>query len=195
MNNWNDNLWKAMGLMFRSHPWHGVPLGDDAPQRVTAYIEMTPNDTCKYELDKSTGIMKMDRPQIYSSQCPVLYGLLPQTYCGERIAEYCMMRAGLNDLVGDADPLDICVLTERHIFRGNILMQCEPIGGLRMIDGGEADDKIIAVMAGDPAYTSWHDVSDCPDAMMDRLRHYFLTYKQGPDTPRQVCNITHVYGR
>lgn len=195
MNHENTPLWTVMGLLFRSHPWHGVPLGPEAPETVTAYIEMTPADTCKYELDKVTGIMKMDRPQLFSSQCPVLYGLLPQTYCAEQIAAFCEEKSGLKDIQGDMDPLDVCVLSEKHIARGNILMRCKPIGGLRMIDGNEADDKIIAVMAGDPAYQNWNDVSDCPSSMIDRLRHYFLTYKQGPDTRQQVCQITHVYGK
>ena len=194
-NDKNNPLWTVMGLLFRSHPWHGVPLGPDAPNTVTAYIEMTPADTCKYELDKVTGIMKMDRPQLYSSQCPVLYGLMPQTYCAEQIGAFCEQQAGIEGIQGDGDPLDICVLSEKHIARGNILMRCKPIGGLRMIDGNEADDKIIAVMEGDPAYERWNDVSDCPASMINRLRHYFLTYKQGPDTPQQVCQITHIYGR
>ena len=184
-----------MGLLFRSHPWHGVPIGDRSPEVVTAYIEMTPTDTVKYELDKTTGILKIDRPQLYSSVCPVLYGLVPQTYCAERVADLCMMRNGTTGIIGDGDPLDICVLTEKHISHGNVLMQVIPIGGLRMLDGNEADDKIIAVMQNDAAYKDWRSVEDCPDSLVVRLRHYFLTYKQSPDAMYRECDITHVYGR
>ena len=191
----SDPLWSLMGLLFRSHPWHGVPIGEEAPEFVTAYIEMTPNDTAKYELDKTTGIMKLDRPQLYSSVCPTLYGMIPQTYCGERVADLCMTRNASMNVVGDGDPLDICVLTEKPITRANILMQTVPIGGLRMLDGNEADDKIIAVLKGDLAYIDYRDISDCPKSLITRLRHYFLSYKQSPDEKRQECEITHIYGR
>jgi inorganic pyrophosphatase len=76
-----------MSLLFRAHPWHGVPLGERAPEQVTCYIEITTADTVKYELDKATGLLTLDRPQRYSNVCPTLYGLLPQTYCGERVAQ------------------------------------------------------------------------------------------------------------
>lgn len=188
-------IWNLMGQLFRSHPWHGVPIGDQVPEVVTAYIEMTPTDTIKYELDKATGIRKVDRPQLYSNVCPALYGLIPQTYCAERTAQLCMDRCGRTGIAGDGDPLDICILTEKHITHGNILMQAVPIGGLRMLDGNEADDKIIAVMKNDAAYQDWHSIEDCPDSLITRLRHYFLTYKQSPDAIKRECEITQVYGR
>lgn len=191
----SEPLVSLMGLLFRSHPWHGVPIGEDAPKICNAYIEMTPQDTVKYELDKQTGIMKVDRPQLFSSVCPTLYGLVPQTYCAERVADLCMIRNAVTGIVGDGDPLDICVLTEKHITHGNIIMTVVPIGGFRMIDGNEADDKIIAVMKNDAAYRNYRDITDCPDTVLNRLRHYFLTYKQSPDASERECEITHIYGR
>lgn len=182
-------------MLFRSHPWHGMSLGDKAPEAVNCYIEIVPTDTVKYELDKETGILKIDRPQKYSSLCPSLYGLLPKTYCGPLTAEYCMKKTGLKNIKGDEDPLDICVLTERAIPRGDIILQAYPIGGLRMIDGEEADDKIIAVLQGDYVYGNFKDISECPENIVERLRHYFLTYKDSPDKKNGRVQITHTYGR
>jgi inorganic pyrophosphatase len=102
---------RLMGLTFRAHPWHGVSIGDHAPEVVTAYIEIVPTDTVKYEVDKVSGFLKVDRPQRFSNFCPVYYGLVPQTFCGERVAAMFSMRAKRCDIVGDGDPLDICVLT------------------------------------------------------------------------------------
>ena len=181
--------------LFRAHPWHGVSIGDGAPELVTAYIEIVPSDTVKYELDKATGHMKVDRPQKFSNVYPTLYGLLPQTYCGERIADLCMKKASRDDIVGDGDPLDICVLAEKSITHGDILLPVTPIGGLRMIDGNEADDKILAVMRGDAIYGHMKDIYECPPALVDRLKHYFLTYKDAPGARKRNCEITHVYGR
>ena len=183
------------GLAFTAHPWHGVPIGSDWPRSVTVYVEIVPTDAVKYELDKATGLLKVDRPQMYSNVCPSLYGLIPQTLCGERVATLCMERTGRKGIVGDEDPMDICVLTEKPISHGNVLVRATPIGGLRMLDGNEADDKIIAVLAGDAVYGDFSDVGECPPLLLDRLRHYFLTYKQAPDPATPACEITHVYGR
>ena len=183
-------------LAFRAHPWHGVALGHQAPEVCTTYIEIVPTDTVKYEVDKVTGILKVDRPQKYSNVCPTLYGFLPQTYCGDQVGAFCDERTGRSGIVGDGDPLDICVLTEKAIPRGDILLHSVPIGGLRMIDGNEADDKIIAVMQGDALHGDWRDIGDCPAALVDRLRHYFLTYKDVPGTSgERRVEITHVYDR
>jgi inorganic pyrophosphatase len=162
---------------------------------VNAYIEIVPADTVKYELDKPTGHLKLDRPQKFSNVYPTLYGLIPQTYCGEAIAEFCMQQASRQGIVGDGDPLDICVLTEKAITHGDILLPVTPIGGLRMIDGNQADDKIIAVMRGDAIYGHMCDLHECPPAQIDRLRHYFLTYKDAPGARQREAEITHVYGR
>jgi inorganic pyrophosphatase len=184
-----------MGLLFRAHPWHGIDIADDSPEIVNAYVEMTPIDPMKYELDKSTGHLKVDRPQQFSSMVPMLYGLIPKTYCGKRVADYCNEKTHRNDILGDDDPLDICILTERHIAYNNILVSAVPIGGFRMIDGDEADDKIIAFLKGDLVYSLWNDIDDVPTAFVERLRHYFLTYKDIPGTKKRKCEITHTYGK
>lgn len=191
-----DPIWKLMGTLFKSHPWHGVPIGEKTPEQVTAYIEIVPTDTVKYELDKSSGHLKVDRPQGFSNICPTLYGLVPQTLCADRVAEYSMQKSGMEGIVGDDDPLDICVLTERDLSHGNVFLQAIPIGGFRMIDQGEADDKILAVLVGDATYGHMRDISEVPDGVAQRLKHYFLTYKQvpGDGSPRR-CEITHTYGR
>ena len=186
---------RAPAPSVRAHPWHGVDLGPGAPGRVTAYIEIVPTDTVKYELDKTTGLLRVDRPQRFSNVCPALYGFLPRTYCGPAVADYCMEKTGRAALVGDADPLDICILTEKAIPRGDILIQAIPIGGLRMLDGKEVDDKIIAVLAEDAVYGDCEKLADLPGTQLDRLRHYFLTYKEAPDSKSPVCEITHVYDR
>ncbi len=190
-------IWELIGLRYKSHPWHGVRIGPDAPEEVTAFIEVVPSDTVKYEVDKRTGYLKVDRPQKFSNIIPALYGFLPQTYCMENVAEYCMEQTGRKDIVGDGDPLDICVLTERDITHGDILVPAIPIGGFRMIDGGEADDKIIAVLKGDEVYEKWEDITDCPPSIIRRLKHYFLTYKEmpGAEAGKRHCEITHTYGR
>ena len=181
--------------LFRAHPWHGVSIGDEVPETVTAYIEIVPSDTVKYELDKPTGHMKVDRPQKFSNVYPTLYGLIPQTYCGDSIADFCMNKASRTGIIGDGDPLDICVLSEKFITHGDLLLPVKPIGGLRMIDGNEADDKIIAVMRGDAIYGHMKDIYECPPAQVDRLKHYFLTYKDAPGARKRETEITHVYGR
>jgi inorganic pyrophosphatase len=180
---------------FRAHPWHGVDVGPDAPEWITAYIEMVPSDGVKYELDKDTGLLKLDRPQRFSSQCPMLYGFIPQTYCGKKVARRCTERTGLRGIKGDGDPMDICVLSEKQIPHGDFLVRARPIGGLRMVDHGEADDKIIAVLESDLAYGHLGDVSHVPREMIDRLRHYFLSYKQLPGEVKQSVTIAEVYDR
>jgi inorganic pyrophosphatase len=185
----------AHSLLYKHHPWHGVPLGPAAPALVMCYIEIVPTDAVKYELDKLTGHLKIDRPQKYSSICPTLYGLLPQTFCGERVAQASRARTGNQRIVGDGDPMDVCVLSERPVSHGDILLSAIPIGGLRMIDRGQADDKIIAVLKDDPAYGQWSDIYQVPPSLIDRLRHYFLTYKEVPGECRGVVEIAEVYGR
>jgi inorganic pyrophosphatase len=155
---------------------------------------MVPTDTVKYEADKASGYLMIDRPQKFSSILPALYGFIPQTYCGKEVAKVSADILERPDIVGDGDPLDICILTEKEITHGDILVWARPIGGFRMIDGNEADDKIIAVLQDDAVYGEYKDISDCPKAVLDRLRHYFLTYKDMPGEERGRCEITHVYG-
>ena len=186
-------LWKLLGVMFKPHPWHGISPGDRVPEMLQCFIEVVPSDTFKYEIDKVSGYLKIDRPQKYSNICPALYGFVPQTYCGEAVAAFSSEKTG-RTLLGDGDPLDICVLTDRPIGHGNILVECIPIGGFRMVDDNEADDKIIAVMKSDATYGSWTDIDNAPKSILDRLSHYFLTYKQAPDATSTACEITHTYG-
>ncbi len=189
-----NNIWKMIGLRYKSHPWHGINIGDKAPHQVTSFIEVIPSDTVKYEVDKTTGYLKIDRPQKFSNIVPALYGFVPQTICRDKVAEYCMEKTGREGIIGDDDPLDICVLTEREVTHGNIIVHAIPIGGFRMIDNGEADDKIIAVLKSDEVYGQWTDVKDLPITILNRLQHYFLTYKQLPGE-KPKCEITDVYGR
>ena len=189
------SLWQNFGFPCKSHPWHGVEIGEEAPLTVTVYVEIVPTDTVKYELDKKSGHLRVDRPQRYSNVCPTLYGLIPQTYCGQSVAALSAKCTNRPGLVGDLDPLDICVLTEKSIIHGDVLLQAIPIGGLRMIDGDEADDKIVAVLKGDALHEQWTDIKACPVHFVERLMHYFLTYKDAPGSQKKNCEITHVYGR
>jgi len=193
-NNSPESLWKLMSLFFKPHPWHGVDIGQHAPGKLNCYIEIVPTDTVKFEIDKVSGYLRLDRPQKYSNFCPALYGFIPQTYCGDGVAELCNQRTGRTDIVGDGDPLDICVLTEKEVMHGDIILQAIPIGGLRMIDGNEADDKIIAVLHNDAVYGEYEDLENAPFPVIERLRHYFLTYKDTPGS-KKVTEITHVYNR
>ena len=181
--------------LHKAHPWHGISFGDNAPEIITCYIEMVPADQIKYEIDKASGYRKVDRPQKFSNIVPALYGFVPQTYCGESVAELANLRTGRTTIVGDKDPLDICVLTERNIPTGDIILEAIPIGGFRMIDKNEADDKIIAVMAKDEIYSKWKDISDVHEPIINRLRHYFLTYKNIPGESNAIVEITETYGR
>jgi inorganic pyrophosphatase len=178
---------------FHAHPGHGLARGHDAPETVNAYIEIVPTDAVKYELDKESGHLHVDRPQRFSSMCPSLYGFIPQTFCGEEVAKLCAERTGARDIKGDGDPMDICVLTEKTFAQGSFFLRAKPIGGLRMIDGEQADDKIISILESDLAYGHIRNIGECPKALVDRLKHYFLSYKQLPgDAPRRV-EIADVY--
>ena len=190
-----EEMWKEVRLILKAHPWHGVYIGKHSPAIVTAFIEILPTDTVKYELDKQSGYIKIDRPQLYSNVCPTPYGLIPQTFCGDEVAKICQRVTGRPDIKGDNDPLDICVITEKVITHNDVLLQAVPIGGLRMIDGDEADDKIIAVMQKDNIFGGWDDIEDMPNHMIERLRHYFLTYKEAPGGGKKNCEIYEVYGR
>ncbi len=149
----------------------------------------------KYELDKASGHLRVDRPQRFSSMCPTLYGFIPQTFCGEEIAALCAQRTDQTDIQGDGDPMDICVLTEKAFAHGGFFLHAKPIGGLRMIDGKQADDKIIAVLVSDVAYGHIEDIGGCPVGLVDRLKHYFLSYKQLPGAAPRRVEISDVYDR
>ncbi|PLW98241.1 MAG: inorganic pyrophosphatase [Marinilabiliales bacterium] len=188
-----DPIGRLMGLRYKSHPWHGVDIGDNAPDTVMSFIEMVPTDTVKYEVDKISGYLRIDRPQKYSNVVPALYGFIPQTFSGSRVAKYCMEKTGRKDLLGDGDPIDICVLTEKTIPHGDILVKSRPIGGFRMLDGNEVDDKLIAVLENDTVYGGYACIKDLPEMVVERLKHYFLTYKDLPGQESDV-EITDVYG-
>ena len=173
---------------WRPHPWHGLEVGPDPPGTVHAYIEITPFDQVKYEADKSTGYLRVDRPQRTSSLPPTLYGFIPRTYCAERVGA--MSPASRK---GDGDPLDICVLSERPINRSEVILNARVIGGILMVDHGEADDKIIAVLQNDAVWGNADDISAIPGILVERLRHYFATYKLIPGQESQV-QIEQVYG-
>lgn len=172
-------------------------MGAEAPEIINVFVELVPTDTVKYELDKESGHLKLDRPQRFSNFCPAPYGFAPATYCGERVAGWAMEKTGRQGVKGDGDPIDICVLTEHHINHGGFLVRARPVGGLRLFDRAEADDKIIAVLIDDTAYGSIRDVRELPDPLVDRLRHYFLTYKDLPPPAgrefQRRCEITDVY--
>jgi inorganic pyrophosphatase len=174
---------------WRPHPWHGLEVGPAPPTVVHAYIELTPYDRVKYELDKQTGYLRVDRPNRTSSFCPTLYGFVPRTYCGEHVSK---LMAGTK--AGDHDPLDICVISERAITHPEVILKARIVGGLPMVDNGEADDKIIAVLESDNMWQDVKDVSELPKVMVDRLRHYFSTYKMlSPDDSK--VNVPAAYGR
>jgi inorganic pyrophosphatase len=174
---------------WRPHPWHGLEVGPDPPGLVHVYIETGPFDLVKYEVDKETGYLRVDRPHRSSSHHPTLYGFVPRTYCGERVCE--LMEGAQR---GDQDPLDICVVSERPIERAEVIVNARVVGGLPMLDGGEADDKIIAVLENDPFWSQVEALDDLPSALIDRLRHYFETYKVLPNQPVDI-SIGPAYGR
>ncbi len=174
---------------WRPHPWHGLEPGPDAPAVVQAYIEITPFDSIKYEVDKATGYLRVDRPQRSSSLPPLLYGFVPRTFCGSRVGA--LMHGATR---GDGDPLDICVLSDRPIARAEILLNAHVVGGLEVLDNGEADDKIVAVLANDNVWGHVRDISELPPSFIERLRHYFATYKLVPGEP-PALTVQGVYGR
>jgi inorganic pyrophosphatase len=169
---------------WRPHPWHGLEPGPEAPRVVNAFIEITPYDLMKYEVDKATGYLRVDRPQRTSSHPPALYGFIPQTYCGDRV---CRLAPGCDH--GDGDPLDICVISERPINHQEVLLRAVVVGGLKIIDRGEADDKIIAVLEGDYVWGAARELGDLPGALLERLEHYFSTYKLVPGEPSKISVV------
>jgi inorganic pyrophosphatase len=174
---------------WRPHPWHGLETGPNPPHIVNAYIEITPFDLMKYEIDKTTGYLRVDRPQRSSSQPPALYGFIPRTYCDKHVAK---LSSTAN--TGDGDPLDICVISERPINRSEVILTARIVGGLDVNDGGEADDKIIAVLQNDNVWGNAQDISDIPPIMVERLSHYFATYKMIPGEESKL-KVERIYNR
>ncbi len=176
---------------FRAHPWHGLSVGPDAPEQVDAYIEITPFDAVKYEIDKLTGYLRVDRPQGSSALPPTLYGFVPRTFCGDRVAALTPGAA-----MGDQDPLDICVLSQQRIDRAEVILTARVVGGLQVLDGGEADDKVVAVLASDSVFHYAQQLNQLPTAVVDRLIHYFGTYKMdiSGNRPNEI-EVVGTYGR
>jgi inorganic pyrophosphatase len=180
------NMFPKPYYRWRPHPWHGLEVGPNPPALVSAYIEITPFDPVKYEIDKVTGYLRVDRPQVTSSQPPTLYGFIPRTYCGEHVAA---LMPGAQK--GDGDPLDICVISERPITHAEVILTARVVGCLKMLDSGDADDKIVAVLERDAFWGELSDISELPEGLVNRLSHYFSTYKMIPGQESRM----HLVGR
>lgn len=174
---------------WRPHPWHGLPTGPNEPEIVNVYVEITPFDVIKYEIDKASGYLCVDRPQRGSASPPSLYGFIPQTLCGPRVGALCEGAPR-----GDGDPMDVCVVSERPIGRADVLVRARVVGGLKMIDDDEADDKIIAVLQDDLFWHDARDIGDLPPVLIERFEHYFSTYKMVPGATSPMV-LKEVYGR
>lgn len=186
---------ERLGQLFQVHPWHGIPTWVEPGRVLNAFIELVPADGVKYELDLKTGHLRLDRPQRFSNRCPTLYGFLPRTLGGAAVASRSSEATGRSGLLGDGDPLDVCVFYAGAIRRGGFLANVRPVGGIRTIDGQTADDKILAVLDSDPAYGVASESDQVPKGLLDRLRHYFETYKQPPDAMTRRVTVAETYGR
>ena len=140
------------------NPWHDVELGDETSELVPAIIEAPKGSKTKYELDKATGMIRVDRILYSSVQYPANYGFIPRTYCE------------------DHDPLDVLVLGQEPVAPLSI-MRAKPIGLMKMLDHGEADDKIIAVHADDPEYAHYESIDELPPHRMTEVKRFFEDYK------------------
>ena len=136
------------------HPWHEVSIGDNVPESVTGIIEIPKNHRAKYELDKASGMLKLDRVLYSSINYPANYGFIPKTYCD------------------DDDPLDILVMSQIEIVP-MCIVEAKVIGVMQMIDGDEEDDKIIAVAANDMSVNHYNDISELPEHHIRELRSFF----------------------
>ncbi len=143
----------------KRNPWHDVAFGENAPSIVNGIIEIPKGTRAKYELDKDSGLLKLDRVLFSSVYYPANYGFIPKTYCD------------------DDDPLDILILSQIDIVP-LCIVSAKVIGVMRMIDGGEADDKIIAVAEGDPSVNHIKDISELPQHFISEMRNFFEDYKK-----------------
>ncbi len=141
------------------NPWHHTPIGEDIPDFVNGIVEIPKGSRAKYELDKDSGLLKLDRVLYSSVYYPANYGFIPQTY-GE-----------------DHDPLDILILSQVDVVP-LCIVRAKVIGVMRMIDNGEGDDKIIAVAAGDPSVNHYNDISELPQYLMSEMKSFFEDYKK-----------------
>ena len=152
--------------------WHDISLGDDAPEKFNAIIEIPRGSSNKYELDKETGLMKLDRVLYSAMFSPMDYGFMPQTYWH------------------DNDPLDVLVMTTYTLVPG-ILVEVRPVAVVRMIDGGEKDEKIIAVPTKDPRFNGIKDIKDIEEHVLEEVKHYYEHYK---DLEKKKVEITAIEG-
>lgn len=141
------------------NPWHSLDIGEKAPETVNAMIEIPMGSKVKYELDKKSGLMKVDRILYGAVYYPANYGFIPRTYCE------------------DKDPLDILVLCQEAV-QPRTIMEAKIIGSMAMVDGGAEDDKIIAVTTSDPAYSHYTDISQLPTYILEELKKFFEDYKK-----------------
>lgn len=142
-----------------THPWHDVHIGDQAPDIVKGIIEIPKNSRAKYELDKESGMLTLDRVLYSSINYPANYGFIPQTYCD------------------DNDPLDILILSQIDIVP-MCIVEAKVVGVMRMMDQGEMDDKIIAVAANDMSFNHMNEIADLPEHWLKELRSFFENYKE-----------------
>lgn len=150
--------------------WHDLELGKNPTEEFTAVIEVPTGSRNKYELDKKTGLIKLDRVLYSPLTYPADYGFLPRTYCD------------------DKDPLDVLVIVREATYPG-VLISCRPIGVMKMIDGGEQDDKILAVPVDDPFFKDYLDLSDVPEYFVKEVRHFFEVYKELQNKKVQVTDF------
>ncbi len=139
--------------------WHDLPAKEVTPENFSAVIEIPKGSSCKYELDKTTGMLCLDRVLYTATHYPANYGFIPRTYAD------------------DGDPLDVLVLCSEPIFPMT-LVRVYPIGAMRMIDGGKQDDKIIALPFSDPTYKYVKSIHELPPHIFDEIMHFFTVYKQ-----------------
>lgn len=140
------------------HPWHDIPYSRIRPERFVAVVEIAKGSKTKYELDKATGLLRLDRILYTSTQYPANYGMIPRTYAD------------------DQDPLDVLILCQEPLMP-MCLVDCLPIGLLTMMDGDSRDEKIIAVPASDPANNAYRDIEELPQHLMIEMKHFFEVYK------------------
>jgi len=147
--------------------WHDIPLGDNVPNEIQTIIEIPRGSSNKYELDKETGLIKLDRANYSSAAYPFDYGFAPQT------------------LWDDGDPLDVLVVSTFPLFPG-VLVTVRPVGVIKMIDNGESDDKIIAVPVDDKRWEHVQDIADLNQHNLKEYQHFFETYKLLKGKPAPV---------
>ena len=168
------------------HPWHQVEMFPESPDILPAIIEVPKGSQIKYELDKKSGLVRVDRILYSAVHYPANYGFIPQTYCD------------------DNDPLDILVLGQESVSP-LCIMRARPIGVMKMIDGGESDDKIIAIHEDDPQYNCYHHIDDLPPHTLKTLKRFFEDYKileqkevriesfLGPDKAKDIIRQAQAY--